>query len=110
MIVGGQAQVLGIFPLWSTNQYQSRSNFSDTMYVRLLQRDGVWHNLTIWLSFFLFRWSSLRSNLTDPVSGLCPLIPEYQNITEQIELVDYSEDAWYVVTHTRFDISLFFFG
>merc|ERR1711871_287758 len=39
-------------------------------------------------------WSSLRSNLTD-VTGFCPLIPEYQNITQLFELVDYSQDSWF---------------
>lgn len=40
-------------------------------------------------------WSSLRANLTDPATGLCPLVPEYQDLSQLLELVDYSQDAWY---------------
>jgi hypothetical protein len=28
------------------------------------------------------RWSSLRSNLTDPVTGFCPLLPDYQDLSQ----------------------------
>lgn len=66
---GATEEELGIYPLWKSNQYQQKLSYSDTM------------------------WSSLRSNLTD-ASGFCPLIPEYQNITQLIELVDYSQDSW----------------
>ena len=67
--------MLGIFPLWSTNQYQTRSNFTDTMYVRLSQSDTVWHGVMTFVTdvaFVLF-FSSLGKTFLpsrlDYVSG-----------------------------------------
>ncbi len=67
---GVSVDELGVYPVWTANQYQKRyDTLSDPM------------------------WLSLRNNLTDS-NGECPLVADYRDITQLFEMVDYSEDAW----------------